>query len=294
MTATGPPAGSGADTPGEGPTADGSPSAPSRRAARALISGGLRLEWHLARAPTSSARDATRMGLVIAHGLPVGPGSAARIGQTFPQLADRVAQDTGWAALSFSFRGSGRSPGEFSPRGWLEDLQAAVEFLRSEVSTVWLAGFGFGATLALRVAALDPAVGGVAALATPSDLGSWVAHPDRLAELAHEAGTVPTSTPDGLEDWPAQLRAIDPLGSVQAVPPRPLLLVHGSADEDVPIVDARALADAAEGDCDLRVIPMAGHRLRHDPRAIAVLLGWLERREATSGTIGPRTSRGPG
>ncbi|MFI5042209.1 MAG: alpha/beta hydrolase family protein, partial [Acidimicrobiales bacterium] len=77
-----------------------------------------------------------------------------------------------------------------------------------------------------------------------------------------------------------ELRAMDPLASARAIPPRPLLIVHGSADEEVPLVDARALADAAEGHCDLRVVPMAGHRLRHDPRAIAVLLGWLERREA--------------
>jgi len=27
----------------------------------------------------------------------------------------------------------------------------------------------------------------------------------------------------------------------------------------------------------LRIIPGAGHELRHDPRAIAVLLGWLSR-----------------
>ena len=28
---------------------------------------------------------------------------------------------------------------------------------------------------------------------------------------------------------------------------------------------------------ELRLVNGAGHRLRHDPRAVAVLLGWLER-----------------
>ena len=41
-------------------------------------------------------------------------------------------------------------------------------------------------------------------------------------------------------------------------------------------LDARALADC-HGGAELRMIQGAGHRLRHDPRAIAVLLGWLER-----------------
>lgn len=253
--------------------------APDQSPERALVSGGFRLEWHLARPPSSAARDATRTGLVIAHDLPNGPGTAATAAHTFPQLADRVSEDSGWASLSFCFRGAGRSQGRFTPAGWVEDLTAAVAFLRSEVSTVWIAGFGLGGTLALCVAALDAAVGGVATLGAPSDLSTWISDPGRLAVSVHESGLAPFPAPDDLDDWAAQIRAIDPLGSARAVPPRPLLIVHGSADEDVPLVDARALSDAAEGEGDLRVVPMAGHRLRHDPRAIAVLLGWLERGE---------------
>ena len=40
-----------------------------------------------------------------------------------------------------------------------------------------------------------------------------------------------------------------------------------------------ALVDAADGRADLRVIVGAGHRLRHDPRAVAALIGWMERQE---------------
>ena len=58
--------------------------------------------------------------------------------------------------------------------------------------------------------------------------------------------------------------------------PRPLLVLHGSDDESVPVFDARVLADA-HGAADLRIIDGAGHQLRHDPRAVAVLLGWLDR-----------------
>jgi putative redox protein len=52
--------------------------------------------------------------------------------------------------------------------------------------------------------------------------------------------------------------------------------VHGTDDESVPALDARALADW-HGSAELRMIPGAGHGLRQDPRAVAVLLGWLER-----------------
>ncbi|HMC51446.1 MAG TPA: hypothetical protein VKI64_01715, partial [Acidimicrobiales bacterium] len=68
-----------------------------------------------------------------------------------------------------------------------------------------------------------------------------------------------------------------PLALVGKIPPRPLLLLHGSDDDVVPLMDARTLADAADGQVELRVISGAGHGLRHDPRAVAVLMGWLER-----------------
>jgi putative redox protein len=39
---------------------------------------------------------------------------------------------------------------------------------------------------------------------------------------------------------------------------------------------------AAHGSAEFRLIEGAGHRLRHDPRAIAVLLGWLDRQRTLS------------
>ena len=52
--------------------------------------------------------------------------------------------------------------------------------------------------------------------------------------------------------------------------------MHGDDDESVPTTDARLLADA-HGAAELSLLAGAGHRLRHDPRAVAILLGWLDR-----------------
>jgi putative redox protein len=76
--------------------------------------------------------------------------------------------------------------------------------------------------------------------------------------------------------WGQQLKEVRPLALAASLAPRPLLLVQGADDDVVPGVDARALADC-HGDAELRIISGAGHQLRDDPRAIAVLLGWLER-----------------
>jgi hypothetical protein len=47
---------------------------------------------------------------------------------------DRVANDLGWAALTFTFRGCGNSEGDFSMQGWVDDLRAAIDHLEDEVS----------------------------------------------------------------------------------------------------------------------------------------------------------------
>jgi putative redox protein len=89
------------------------------------------------------------------------------------------------------------------------------------------------------------------------------------------------SFPTDVDAWIRELRETRPLSLVAKLAPRPLLLVQGGDDDVVPAIDARALADC-HGSAELRIIQSAGHRLRHDPRAIAVLLGWLERQAAAA------------
>jgi pimeloyl-ACP methyl ester carboxylesterase len=72
---------------------------------------------------------------------------------------------------------------------------------------------------------------------------------------------------------------VDPVDASRHLAPRPWLLVHGSADDVVPVDDARVLAEAAGPSAEVRIVANGAHRLRHDPRAIAALLGWLDHRK---------------
>jgi alpha/beta superfamily hydrolase len=61
----------------------------------------------------------------------------------------------GFAALRFNFRGVGASQGEFANGvGEQDDVIAAVDWLRNEHPKLdlWLAGFSFGAAMAIRAA----------------------------------------------------------------------------------------------------------------------------------------------
>ena len=79
--------------------------------------------------------------------------------------------------------------------------------------------------------------------------------------------------------WADELVSLRPLEAAGLLDGRPLLVVHGTEDDEVPTAAARALADAAaaNGPADLRMVPGAGHWLRADPRVVATLIGWVER-----------------
>lgn len=243
-----------------------------------LVSEGLRLGAHFAR-PAGMTRVP---GLLVLPGFPRGAGGAAAVGNTDQTLCDRIARESGWAGLTFTFRGTGPSEGDFSIEGWLADVRAAVDALhaRTDITGVWIAGFRLGGTLAILVAADDERVRGIATFAAPASLRTWVREPEWFLEYARRTGVLRTPEyPPDPEAWIRAIANLDPIAAAERIAPRPWLVVHGSADDVVPVADARRLREAGGEGVDLRIVANGPHRLRHDPRAIAALLGWLDRQE---------------
>ena len=177
-----------------------------------LLSDGLRLSAHFAR-PNGAARVPA---LLVLPGFPRGPGGAATVGNTDKTLCDRVARDAGWAGLTFNFRGTGPSEGDFSIEGWLADVRAAVDALlaRADITGVWIAGFRLGGTLAIVTAADDDRVRGVATFSAPAASHTWVQDPGWFLEYARRTGVL--RTPDFPPDPAAWIRAIDTLDPLEA------------------------------------------------------------------------------
>ena len=67
----------------------------------------------------------------------------------------KAFHQSGFAALRFNFRGTGRSEGSHDEgRGEQDDLRAAISFIEQKYpgAEIWLAGFSFGSAVMLRVA----------------------------------------------------------------------------------------------------------------------------------------------
>jgi len=239
-------------------------------------SGGLALRVHRALPPPGRANPPA---VVVCRGMPAGARGAETAADPYPALADRIAAELGWLVVVPALRGASGSEGQFSLGGWLDDIAAAIAHVRATAlpSGIWLVGFGTGGALGLCAAARDPAIKGVAALGAPADFDDWAGQPRRLLEHARTVGLISdASFPPSFDRWVRELRDVRAVQCMARLAPRPALVVHGTDDESVPPFDARVLADA-HGDAELRMLAGAGHALRHDPRAMAILLGWLDR-----------------
>jgi alpha/beta superfamily hydrolase len=126
-----------------------------------FASGALTLEGDLT-LPTGATRAA-----VICHPHPQYGGD---MNNSVVRALARVLEDTGHATLRFNFRGVGASEGAYAGGvGEAQDAQAAVSCVRERagVQAVTLAGYSFGAMVALQAGAHLPAVDRLIAVAPP-------------------------------------------------------------------------------------------------------------------------------
>ena len=82
----------------------------------------------------------------------------------------KAFEQSGFAALRFNFRGTGRSEGRHDQgQGEQDDLRAAIRFIEAKYSgaELWLAGFSFGSAVMLRVACEHERVRAIVAAGVP-------------------------------------------------------------------------------------------------------------------------------
>ena len=110
-----------------------------------------------------------RAAVVFAHPLPTHGGTMHT--KAVFQGAKALAR-IGCAVLRFNFRGVGRSAGAWDEgRGECDDFRAAVDFMAAQYPNVelWAAGFSFGAYVALTAGAQDDRICTLIGIAPPVD-----------------------------------------------------------------------------------------------------------------------------
>jgi len=217
--------------------------------------------------------------LCICHGIPAGPPDPVDSGYTL--LAGRFCA-AGFVTLIFSFRGAGKSEGNLDILGWIRDLEAALGFLcrqeNVDMTRLCLLGFSGGAAVSVYTAAHDSRVSSVALCACPAEFGPLRAN-ESTADLIQgfrNIGVIrDAGFPASVEEWERGFEIVTPVNWLDRIAPRHLLLVHGDADELIPLEHAHRLYEKAREPRELRVIAGARHKLRIDDAAMAAVLDWL-------------------
>ncbi|MDP2663336.1 MAG: prolyl oligopeptidase family serine peptidase [Dehalococcoidia bacterium] len=220
-------------------------------------------------------------GLIISHGIPAGVQDPHDRG--YPWLAERFCSE-GFLTAIFNFRGCGLSGGNFHIRGWMRDLKAVVGYLWGwpglDRNALSLMGFSAGAAASVYVGARDSRVTAVVSCSCPAEFEHFrdVQAARGFLKTAREIGIIRRKGfPPSLPDWMGGFAEVAPVRWVAGITPRPLLILHGSRDELIPVEHAWELHRAAGEPKQIHIIKGAGHRLRPEEEAIRVALDWLKR-----------------
>ena len=179
----------------------------------------------------------------------------------------RFLHDAGYAALVLDMRAHGRSGGERIGLAFLEplDVAAALNWIGAQPELqsvpVALLGVSMGGATALRTTAFRPDVDAVISVSAFSSMDAVIG--ERMRAM-------------GAPNWLAvawgplirlAMRVIyrvsptraSPLHDVVAIPPRPILLIHGDADSQVSVAHAHRLYEALQGRAESWIVPGAEH-----------------------------------
>ena len=212
--------------------------------------------------------------IIVVHGTRTNRESP---GDHLLQLTGALAHN-GLGVLSFDMRGMGESPPAPLSMGNLEqrDVLGAVDFLRTGTPpfpelgrprVIGGLGISMGAATLLLAAAREPAIQAVVSDSAYADAAPLLEReiPKRSVAVV---GRIPGAFAPSALAMARILYGVDlfdarPVGSIARIAPRPLLLIHGAADDYVPVSNFQQLAAAATSPAKARVTTWLVPKTRH-------------------------------
>jgi dipeptidyl aminopeptidase/acylaminoacyl peptidase len=228
-------------------------------------------------------RDGSFPGICKFHGL---PGGADQVSG----LASRLAE-SGYAVLTFDFRGFRRSEGVFSLESEIQDARNAVTHLLESEFTIedWSGVYGasYGGAVAICSAVRDKRAKAVCVRAPVYDT-LWFAESPMIKPAVDEILKISPNEMHGLADPVIQKALLEkmiedakiynPINEIDRLSPRPIFIVTGGADQGIPVDGVRRLFDEAKRPKEFAVVEGADHNLsnpEHHAMTCELVVSWF-------------------
>lgn len=190
----------------------------------------------------------TKAIVILLHGME-GMDASSMLGHA------KFLNDAGYASLCLDMRAHGKSGGNRIGLAFEEprDVFAALDWLRkrpeAEDKPLVLLGVSMGGAVAIRTAAVRQDVDAVISVSSFASVDRMIqgfmgmmGAPRILIASMPPFIQLAIRTVYGV--WPT---VASPLHDIGKIPPRPILLIHGTADDQVPLDHVRLLEKAASG-----------------------------------------------
>lgn len=224
--------------------------------------------------------------VVLLHGMD-GMDASTMLGHA------RFLHEAGYGAVALDMRAHGGSGGRRIGLAFEEhrDVAAVLDWIEAQPELkgrpVTLLGISMGGAVALRTAAMRPDVAAVISVSSfasvdrmMSDFMVIMGAPRPFVGLMTPFVRLAFFTIYGV--WP---ETASPVHDIGKIPPRPILLLHGTRDDQVPVEHAYLLEEASGDRAALSIVDGAGHCIFEtieltspkDRQYIGYVLGFLDR-----------------
>ena len=199
--------------------------------------------------------------------------------------ACEAMRQAGFATLRFDLYGHGESGGAFKDHTlykWISNTLSVMDYVRSLdfVTEIYLSGHSQGGLTAALAGGMAPDLVKGLILRAPAFMIPRCAREGNMLGRSFDPLRIPDEIPviKGLTLEGGYVRVAQTIHPEEAIDrfPGPVLLLHGDADDTVPLQDSRDAARRYKN-CRLAVIPGESHHFdRHPEQMKAAIRDWLK------------------